>query len=330
MGCGELNPYGPGKDEASRRVVVMVFTPEHAPRDLPCTVGDLTPCLDSCRPQPRGEGGPPPPPFRCAVFRRLAATCACGQRPTPRVITFRYGFEVDPADGWSAGAAVTLTDDQGAARSSQPLAAGEVHGRTRVFTFQVERDVRYRADLRDGDVVLPLFGLTALHDLADEDGPTEHVAPIDRDPASPALDEVVEDHGLLRIRLYDQAGQLLPSTQYRLTIAGQVFAGFAEDGWASAPLPPACPTSCTIAWGPADANGDLPFHAEVALDCHGEDSLSSMLHNLGYPRRLPLDTRVRAFQKAERVPERGLTKTGEVPPLTRKRIVQRYEARIRA
>ena len=81
------------------------------------------------------------------------------------------------------------------------------------------------------------------------------------------------------------------ATRFRLLLGGEERFGYAEDGWAAAPLPAACPASCTIEWGEPDAQGRFPFHAEVALDCHGPDSLSGMLHNLGYPKRLPLDTR---------------------------------------
>lgn len=87
MGCGEFNPVtASGKDEASRRVVVMVHAPAADPGPLPCRVGDLGPCNASCRP----AGAPSPlgakdatPFFRCTVYRRLAALCACKQAPTP-------------------------------------------------------------------------------------------------------------------------------------------------------------------------------------------------------------------------------------------------------
>lgn len=83
-GCSELNPVGDGTDERSRRVVVMVYDPAAAPGDLPCTVGDLGPCQASCRPAPPSSGPPgETATFRCAVYRRLAALCACKQQPGP-------------------------------------------------------------------------------------------------------------------------------------------------------------------------------------------------------------------------------------------------------
>ncbi|MGE0707303.1 MAG: peptidoglycan-binding protein [Planctomycetota bacterium] len=81
LGCGELNPVGDGLDERSRRVVVMVMDPERVPRDLPCLPGQLAPCRAHARPAPAGAEGST---FRCAVYRRLAASCACRQDPKPQ------------------------------------------------------------------------------------------------------------------------------------------------------------------------------------------------------------------------------------------------------
>lgn len=327
MGCGELNPVGDGLDERSRRVVLLVFDPEKAPRDLPCTAGDLKPCQASCRPAPPttqslGDRAG----FRCAVFRRLSSTCACGVRPTPRKLLFRYGLETGPDHPWSDAAKLVLTDESGKVHHEKALAEGELHGRHRVLDLEVVRGLRYRGDLREGALEVPLFGFSELHDVASEDGPTDHLAPPDRPPAAPFVEEEVPDHGLLRVRLHDRAGRLLEHASWRLTLGAEVRHGFSEDGVCSTPLPAAVPPTCTLEWGDPDEEGRLPFRTELALDA-GPDNVSSMLHNLGYPSRLPLDTRVRAFQKAEKLPEKGLTPSGEVPPRTKARIVEVYRAK---
>ncbi|MEP7121586.1 MAG: peptidoglycan-binding protein [Byssovorax sp.] len=80
MGCGEYNPFTEGvADEASRRVVVVLFSPSTEPSGLPCALGDTGPCKGNLR----GEDEPPPPDdtrphFRCKVYRGISERCPCG------------------------------------------------------------------------------------------------------------------------------------------------------------------------------------------------------------------------------------------------------------
>ncbi|HEY8510197.1 MAG TPA: peptidoglycan-binding protein [Steroidobacteraceae bacterium] len=80
MGCGEFNPFTEGvADAASRRVVILLFSPTLLRTPLPCAVGSIGPCKG----QLRGEKDPPiagdkTPHFRCKVYRRISVRCPCG------------------------------------------------------------------------------------------------------------------------------------------------------------------------------------------------------------------------------------------------------------
>lgn len=80
MGCGEYNPFTEGvADDASRRVVVVLFSPSTEPSGLPCAMGDTGPCKGNLR----GKDDPPEPDdtrphFRCKVYRGISERCPCG------------------------------------------------------------------------------------------------------------------------------------------------------------------------------------------------------------------------------------------------------------
>lgn len=74
MGCGEQNARRTeGRDEASRRVSILLVDPAAAPRGLPCRLEDLAPCRANQRPRDgspccrRAEGG-------CRVWGALSLT----------------------------------------------------------------------------------------------------------------------------------------------------------------------------------------------------------------------------------------------------------------
>lgn len=78
MGCSEYNPFSAsGKDEASRRVEVMIFDPADDPADLPCTIGAVGPCRANLL--KAGETAEKTPPgggnFKCKVYLKLSALC---------------------------------------------------------------------------------------------------------------------------------------------------------------------------------------------------------------------------------------------------------------
>lgn len=333
VGCGELNPVGDGTDERSRRVVVAVFDPGRGPRDLPCTVGDLKPCLASCRPPPQGPRSPRAS-FRCAVYRRLASLCSCKQTPRrPKKIVFHYGLDVAPGHPWTEAASIVVESEDGAEQVVAPLAEGALHGTMRFVELVVRPDVRYRGGVREGEHVIALFGPSELHDVASDEGEATHLAPPDRPPAPRPDPHDEVDHGLVRVKLHDDQGRAIPSTQFTVTIVGQRQHGISEMGFAGIRLPATgLPDSCTLEWGPVGADGRHPFRCELALDHKrkgARDQEAAMLNNLGYPRSRPLADRVRAFQADERLAERGLAPDGSIPPATRARIEQRYRERLR-
>jgi len=82
MGCGEFNPLSSNaRDEASRRVHIFVLDPVAVPDDLPCALRKLGPCQANItapvtEPDPDGK-----PPFRCKIFKKLAAECTSAPSP---------------------------------------------------------------------------------------------------------------------------------------------------------------------------------------------------------------------------------------------------------
>jgi hypothetical protein len=95
MGCGEFNPFTEGvADAASRRVVVLLFTPVLIRKGLPCAIGNVGPCKSNLR----GEHDPPvaddkAPHFRCKVYRGIAVRCPCG--PAVELMHFRIQLHDD-------------------------------------------------------------------------------------------------------------------------------------------------------------------------------------------------------------------------------------------
>ncbi len=78
MGCSEYNPFSTtGKDEASRRVEIMIFDPKDDPTNLPCKIGNVGPCRASLL--KAGESAPKTAPnggnFKCKVYLDLTAKC---------------------------------------------------------------------------------------------------------------------------------------------------------------------------------------------------------------------------------------------------------------
>ncbi|MCO5169577.1 MAG: OmpA family protein [Planctomycetes bacterium] len=143
MGCSELNPVGDGADERSRRVVAMVYDRARAPRALPCKVGDLAPCRASVRPLPANHATAETATFTCAVYRRLAAQCACKQGPAPLPGPLKIeSFLGRPAAGGDLAAHVTVGAEE------QVVLAWRVTGATEVTL--VKRDGAQRVVVATG------------------------------------------------------------------------------------------------------------------------------------------------------------------------------------
>ena len=189
----------------------------------------------------------------------------------------------------------------------------------RIFEFSgIRPGVRYRASITEGDLEVELFDFTELHAVALDGNDENHLNPPPADPAAPFdPSDDPPDAGVLNVRLFDASGNPMTNALYRLSVAGEAL-GLSEDGVASIKLPSPCPPTGILEWGEPDDAGVLEFRREIALDCDDDaDRTSSMLHNLGYPKSLPLDTRVRSFQSQHPVGETGLDASGGVPSRTR-------------
>ena len=89
MGCGEYNPFTEGvADDASRRVVVILFSPALVPQGLPCKIGNIGPCRSNLRAADAPPiSGDKTPHFRCQVYRGISVRCPCG--PGVELVPFR-------------------------------------------------------------------------------------------------------------------------------------------------------------------------------------------------------------------------------------------------
>ncbi|WP_437571090.1 peptidoglycan-binding protein [Sorangium sp. So ce542] len=123
MGCGEYNPFTErSADDASRRVVVILFSPATAPSGLPCAIGDTGPC----QPNLRGKDAPPAPAdktphFRCNVYRGIAERCPCG--PGAELMSFRVQLH-DEIYAPCGGVAYRLTLPSGSVIHGEADASG--------------------------------------------------------------------------------------------------------------------------------------------------------------------------------------------------------------
>lgn len=78
MGCGLFNPLSVSvKDAESRRTVVFVYDVAAEPQKLPCKLHDMGPCKGNCGPAPTKPDPDGKPPYRCAIYKKVAASCPC-------------------------------------------------------------------------------------------------------------------------------------------------------------------------------------------------------------------------------------------------------------
>jgi hypothetical protein len=247
--------------------------------------------------------------------------------------TFMYGVQTGMDQQWTENACFRVTSEDGASVQSYPLTLGVPMGSLRVFMLVgIVPRMRYRGEIVDDDLYVSLFPYTELARIRDPDDP-ENILPLpEPTPASNENEEPPLGSGVLRVRLHDRDQKPMSNVAFRLTLLGEVYTGVSEDGWVGAPMPPACPRTARLEW--ADPLGDDRFEyaADIVLAC-GEDAeddvrVESMLNNLGYPESVDLETRVSAFQRNLGLTERGLTGSGQVPPLTRARIAELHAARV--
>jgi len=246
------------------------------------------------------------------------------------ILPFRYAMQIGPEQQWSEGALLTVLSEDLVDQETFVLSDGEAVDTYRIFEFSgIRPGVRYRASITEGDLEVELFDFTELHAVALDGNDENHLNPPPADPAAPFdPSDDPPDAGVLNVRLFDASGNPMTNALYRLSVAGEAL-GLSEDGVASIKLPSPCPPTGILEWGEPDDAGVLEFRMEIALDCDDDaDRTSSMLHNLGYPKGLPLDTRVRSFQSQHTVGETGLDASGGVPSRTRAAIKQLYQQRV--
>ncbi|HET9954739.1 MAG TPA: hypothetical protein VFQ61_09545, partial [Polyangiaceae bacterium] len=68
------------RDQESRRTVVFLFDPAAEPASLPCQLRSLGPCRSNLRPSAE-QAAAGKPPYRCAVYQRVAERCPCQAGP---------------------------------------------------------------------------------------------------------------------------------------------------------------------------------------------------------------------------------------------------------
>jgi hypothetical protein len=130
------------------------------------------------------------------------------------------------------------------------------------------------------------------------------------------------------IHLYDDSGQPMTNVPYRISTGGDAKSALSADGWVHVAVAEnSCPDTCTVEWGTVDADGEYPFWADLVVDCDdGDDQANAdaKLHNLGFPRGLPLDTRVQRFQTRYESSVTGLASDGTIPAATVQKISDVY------
>jgi outer membrane protein OmpA-like peptidoglycan-associated protein len=97
MGCGLFNPLSVTvKDAESRRTVVFVYDVAAEPQNLPCKLRDMGPCKSNCGPAPTQPDPDGKPPYRCAIYKKVAASCPCnGGADLSHDLVVRLPFTLD-------------------------------------------------------------------------------------------------------------------------------------------------------------------------------------------------------------------------------------------
>lgn|GEM_PF-1991275 len=309
-GCGPNQPLPPDEqgnprpEAEQRRVDIFVF-------DGPV------------RPAPPGATSGPSSPHYPQWVAQMASTVDV----TNEDLSFQYAVEVGDSQQWTEAATILLAREDGRDTQSFVLGSGERSGSLRFFVFDgIRRGSRYRAEIVERELRVPLFDFTELHGVVAHDVDAGQLVLPSGRPAAPFSDVDVTDSGILRVRLFDPSGEPMMNAFFRIAMGGTT-CGYAEDGWVAVPLPPFCPASALLEWGDPDEHNCLPYRMDLELGCNeGAGDVTGMLHNLGYPRTIDLDTRVRAFQGRHGLAEAGLTAAGTIPPRTEAEIRRAYAA----
>ncbi len=105
---------------------------------------------------------------------------------------------------------------------------------------------------------------------------------------------------MLALRLHDRSRMPIPHASAIVTMGLQKTPTDADDdGFIYVLLPPVCPTTVRIEWGPPGTRKEFPFSYDAVAECElGDDATRdrNRLHNLGYPLETPLEIAAKQFQ----------------------------------
>lgn len=125
----------------------------------------------------------------------------------------------------------------------------------------------------------------------------------------------------LKIRLFDDASNMLPNAAYHLEVGDEKFDGTANNGWVEQKLKATtAPDYCLLRWQ-KDQSGNFLYSSELNLKFEGtpEESLIKHLKNIGYIHE-PEDTKVSGITDdfKHRFCLRGNVKTDQIVKLSEK------------
>lgn len=151
---------------------------------------------------------------------------------------------------------------------------------------------------------------------------------------SESIDFTDTQPDLLRVRLYDHEGNVMPQAKFTAFFgkSSSVESGDSDiKGYAHVSPPAVCPEMLHIGWGKKLDDGFHEFHRELFVDCfNGSDDSRALtrLYNLGYPAVHDLEFAVRAFQSDHKVncdPDPAGLVNGKIPEATRLEIDKQFE-----
>jgi OmpA family protein len=204
QGCSEFNPIlrfsaaqeadfaRPGRkddrddaNDVNRRVTVLLFRPgtKVTPERWPCP--RATEGAAACRTRFFADAGTRRTPakdprehsksrdtFMCRFYESLTRNSPC-ERILKRTV-FSYGLEQRENLPWQATSELHVTSEDGRQKFQFVMSQGNEAGTHRVFPItDLRPGIRYRGEVRDGDLTVGLFAFAELFALNDPDDPLD-------------------------------------------------------------------------------------------------------------------------------------------------------------
>ncbi len=174
MGCGEFNPFSAeAKDEASRRSVIFVYDLPREPKDLPCKLRDIKPCLEILKAEPDvPDETNSRAHFRCPVYRDLSLECP-NTRPGPAIeqdLILRFPHTLEETNDRKE--VLVLESEDGTFKQEKKLATeGRAHedGYVEMYFQDLPSRHAYRLRCEGVDEPYEVFGFTEFEDLGSVD-----------------------------------------------------------------------------------------------------------------------------------------------------------------